>query len=183
MKYLKLYESEQYKGKRLYPFHSTLSILSDDELEYYWLINPGDVMMGLQNSFTGKFNNFEEKKNIQKNYIDPILKRIINTFDVNTKSKEFKRVPLIPALHLGYLEVVKELLRNGADITIKDGYGDDPLNAGGINKDYWKLYDIQDLILKHQPENWKLLDIEFGILPEIKKKYNWVFDMDDIGLF
>lgn len=182
MKYLKLYEYEEYKGKTLHPFHLTLSILSDDELEYYWLINPGEVMMGLQESFTKKYNSFQEKKNIQKNYIDPILKRIINTFDVNTKSKKIERVPLIPALHLGYLEVVKELLRNGADITIKDGYGDEPLNVV-INKDYWKLYDVQDLILKHQPENWQLLDKKFGILPEIKEKYPWVFNMNDIGLY
>jgi len=114
--------------------------------------------------------------------IKPILQRCLNICDVNAHKKtEFKRPPLIIAVYLNRLKLVKELLKRGARIDIIDGYGNTPTQTG-LHEEIWKDLEVQELILKYQLENYKLLQKQTEIDPKLKDKYKHLFVGSDLGL-
>jgi ankyrin repeat protein len=114
--------------------------------------------------------------------IDMLNFLIENGVDINyfnTNSPQFSA--LKTSIMYGKFEYSEILLKNGADISLKNLY-ESPLEYW-VNE-FWENYEIQELICENQPENVKLLE-KYGIdiHPEIMKKYVDVFNMNDIGLF
>ena len=144
-----------------------LDKMTDEQLRKYWKQDLASIIL----------------MNSDKNgLIKPGLMRCLDVCDINAKcKKDFNRVALIMALHLGNKRLVKELLKRGALIDIKDGYGDDPIDVK-LHQDFWDDAEVQDLVLTYQPQNYKLLNKNHKIHQSVKDNHKDLFGAIDFGL-
>ena len=83
--------------------------------------------------------------------------------------------------YLGYPGIVEILLENGADIKVHDKNNETCLDFEC--KGIWEEEYTQELIICLQPQNIKFLDDNIGILPSMKKKYDKMIGMSEMGFF
>lgn len=108
-----------------------------------------------------------------------LIENGVNINYFNTDSPQFSA--LKTSIMYGKFEYSEILLKNGADISLKNQY--ESSLEYWVNE-FWDKYEIQEMICENQPENVKLLEqYNINIHPEIMKKYEDVFNMNDIGLF
>jgi len=146
----------------------------------YLLIDKGSDVNGMDNNgnplWYSTFNN----------HLDITKKLIENGANPNWVDKENKYTYLHNVFNIGNYDIAKYLIENGAEMH-QDRIGNYPFN----HKNAFELgadqgednLEIQELLIQKFPELVGKMEKEFKFYPELKAKYNDIFDSIELGLF
>lgn len=149
------------------------AIYSSDIIAIKKIIKSG-IDINMKNTLSSNGDNALMEACLQNNII--LIDLLIdNGADVNFKN-DYNNTPL----HFckGFTNAAKMLIESGADLTIINNF-----NQSILKNWIYGNCDIQEIIVVNQPDAIKLLKTYHSICKSLLKKYEDIFNMDDIGLF